>query len=187
MMETGLKRKKQPEAVRRALLEAAWHLAYEQGLSAVTVQAVATRAGVTKGGLFHHFPTKQALIEGLYADIVLTLDGEIDRLLAEDPEPYGRFTRAYIETTVHVIDLADDGKWIGLSLAFMSDQINNRSWNEWLSRRLTQHAETDGDPELQFVRLAADGAWLNYLQRALSGEQMRDIKTRLLAMTHRPG
>jgi DNA-binding transcriptional regulator YbjK len=54
-------RQKQPEAVRRALLEQAARLAVEQGVAAVTVQAIADAAGVTKGGLTHHFPSKQAL------------------------------------------------------------------------------------------------------------------------------
>jgi hypothetical protein len=39
--------------------DAALQLGYEQGLVGVTVQAVAQRAGVTKGGLFHHFRAKK--------------------------------------------------------------------------------------------------------------------------------
>ena len=67
-------RKKQPEQVRRALLDCAAQIAAEDGAAAITIQAVATRAGVTKGGLLHHFDSKQALIEAVFADLLEKLD-----------------------------------------------------------------------------------------------------------------
>ena len=42
-------------------MDEAKKLAIESGISAITVQAVASAAGVTKGGFLHHFPSKQAL------------------------------------------------------------------------------------------------------------------------------
>ena len=60
-IENPYKRKKQPEVVRRALLDQAARITLEQGLSKVTFQAVADAAGVTKGGLMHPFATKNAL------------------------------------------------------------------------------------------------------------------------------
>lgn len=39
-----------------AIVEAAMRVAEEQGLSAVTIDAVAEQAGITKGGLLYHFP-----------------------------------------------------------------------------------------------------------------------------------
>ena len=62
-MTNAHERKKQPEVVRRNLLDCAAKLAAEQGVAALSVQAVADAAGVTKGGLFHHFPSKQVLLE----------------------------------------------------------------------------------------------------------------------------
>ena len=59
MMVNAHHRKKQPEQVRRTLLDCAARIAAEQGIANVTVQAVAEAAGVTKGGLFHHFPEQK--------------------------------------------------------------------------------------------------------------------------------
>jgi AcrR family transcriptional regulator len=87
-------RAKQPEQVRHALLDCTAAVAMDHGVAGVTVQAVATAAGVTKGGLFHHFASKQALIEGLFADLLARLDAEIDVTIAADPKPRGGFTRA---------------------------------------------------------------------------------------------
>ncbi|MGO7697024.1 TetR/AcrR family transcriptional regulator, partial [Rhizobium leguminosarum] len=62
MVDSPRNRKKQPDVVRQALLDCATKLALEHGLAAVSFQAVASAAGVTKGGLFHHFPYKRLLI-----------------------------------------------------------------------------------------------------------------------------
>ncbi|MEP5147480.1 MAG: helix-turn-helix domain-containing protein, partial [Nitratireductor sp.] len=54
-MPEAHKRVKDPQAVRRRLMDEAKKLAIESGISAITVQAVASAAGVTKGGFLHHF------------------------------------------------------------------------------------------------------------------------------------
>jgi AcrR family transcriptional regulator len=47
---------------RGAILDAAKKLFYEHGLEAVSVDAVAAQAGVTKRALYYHFPSKHALV-----------------------------------------------------------------------------------------------------------------------------
>ncbi|WP_193184240.1 TetR/AcrR family transcriptional regulator [Nisaea sediminum] len=46
---------------RTRLLEAARDVIREQGFAATSVDALCTRAGVTKGAFFHHFESKEAL------------------------------------------------------------------------------------------------------------------------------
>ena len=101
-MDNAYQRKKQPEAVRRALLDQAARLAVEEGMAAVTVQAVSDAAGVTKGGFIHHFPSKQALIDAVFEELLDTLSDDLDRRLAADPQPYGSFTRAYVESVLEL-------------------------------------------------------------------------------------
>jgi AcrR family transcriptional regulator len=47
------------------LLDAAERLVAERGAAHLTLDAVAAEAGVSKGGLLYHFPTKAALLEGM--------------------------------------------------------------------------------------------------------------------------
>ncbi len=54
-----------PGSVRAQLLDAYESLLIEDGERAATVQAVAARAGVSKGGLLYHFGSKAALAAGL--------------------------------------------------------------------------------------------------------------------------
>ena len=48
-------------ATRERILEAAQRLVLERGFAGTSVDAVLAEASVTKGGFFHHFPSKQAL------------------------------------------------------------------------------------------------------------------------------
>jgi AcrR family transcriptional regulator len=53
------------EATRRALLDSAATLFLEKGYTATSLDEVATGARVTKGAVYHHFPSKRALYEAL--------------------------------------------------------------------------------------------------------------------------
>ena len=80
------------------------------------MQAVAAAAGVTKGGLFHHFGSKQALIEGLFADLLARVDAEIDAAIEADPKPRGSFTRAYVNAVFTGKAFGFTTPWAALSM-----------------------------------------------------------------------
>src|SRR3546814_16305748 len=77
-MSLSHQRKKQPELVLRSLIDCAARIVAEAGVGGATIQAVADAAGVTQGGLLHHFPSKQILIEALFADLTEPLDAPLD-------------------------------------------------------------------------------------------------------------
>jgi TetR/AcrR family transcriptional repressor of nem operon len=54
-------RKKQPVQTRQAILDAADHEFSLRGYSGAGLGGIVTRAELTKGALFHHFPDKRAL------------------------------------------------------------------------------------------------------------------------------
>jgi AcrR family transcriptional regulator len=57
-----------PAAARREqLLDVATELAVERGFHAVSVEAVARRAGITRAVVYHHFADLQALLEAVIA------------------------------------------------------------------------------------------------------------------------
>ncbi|MBI1686923.1 TetR/AcrR family transcriptional regulator [Caulobacter hibisci] len=182
MNVTAYNRPKQPEQVRRALLEAAVALAEEQGLGGITVQAVADRAGVTKGGLFHHFANKQALIDAVFDFMLEQMDEALDRLMADDVGE-GCFTRAYVVSTFECCDMALSGQ--ALSISMVTDPALRRRWRDWIDARLVRHAETDADPGLHVVRLAADGYWFaRVLHDGDPGTEAPEaLQARLIAMT----
>jgi len=55
--------KKSPKSTRDRLLDAANRLFYSEGIRAVSVDAIAEKAGLTKRTLYYHFKSKDDLIE----------------------------------------------------------------------------------------------------------------------------
>lgn len=157
-MSEAHRSQKQPEQVRILLIESARHLALENGLAAVSVEAVAAHAGVTKGGLFHHFPSKQALVDAVFRHLLEEFEADLDARMAADPESYGRFTRAFIRS---VFDVGANGQWSPLWIATVTDRELRRLWGEWLSVQLSRHGENALG--LESARFAADGVWLGQM------------------------
>ncbi|GEO84190.1 MULTISPECIES: TetR/AcrR family transcriptional regulator [Alphaproteobacteria] len=181
-------RKKEPDKVRRSLLDRTAKLAVDQGPAAITIQAVATAAGVTKGGLLHHFANKQALLEAVFADLLKQLTDEIDRYMAEDPQPFGRFTRAYVRAAFADHKLGVRSPWAALSVTMVADPGMRRLWSDWLDGHLAAHRATDDTPLLEIVRLAADGVWMADLmgQDRAEPRDMTGLEPQLLALASRP-
>jgi AcrR family transcriptional regulator len=183
-MATASQRKKQPEVVRQKLLDCTSRILVERGTAGLTVQAVAEAAGVTKGGLLHHFPSKQKLLEGVFAELLRLMDAEIDDAMARDPSGYGRFTRAYVRSTLCVDARPGPNLCTALSLSMLTELPLRRAWGDWLKARLLRHQDTDADPSLQFVRYAADGVWLAELL-GQDAEQPKDRPALLAQMLDR--
>lgn len=55
---------------RTKILDAAAQIIREVGASRLTLDAVAQRAGISKGGLLYNFPSKDALLQGMIQRIV---------------------------------------------------------------------------------------------------------------------
>lgn len=178
------KRKKQPELVRRALLDEAARITLEQGLSKVTFQAVADAVGVTKGGVMHHFATKDALILEVFYDAMAKFKAEVNAAMAKDPVSYGSFTRAYIDATISLGEKgqAEFNSQATLYVLMLGDRMLRERWAEWSNEQLKKYAATDNSETLCMVRLVADGIWLS----DFSGIDISDkasIRERLINMT----
>lgn len=76
-----------PKPHKRALiLDAAASIVEEQGAAHLTMDAVAAAAGVSKGGVLYHFPSKQALLEGMLARLLEEITSSNSELRAQHAE-----------------------------------------------------------------------------------------------------
>ncbi|HEX7307877.1 TetR/AcrR family transcriptional regulator [Lentzea sp.] len=87
-----------PEDTRRALLDAAGVCIRARGTSA-TLDHIAREAGVSKGGLLHHFATKDDLVRGLAQDLFDRFRADVLAAVDADDTTPGRLTRAYIRVS----------------------------------------------------------------------------------------
>ncbi len=73
---------------RAQILQAAALCFAEQGYDATGVAEICRRAGVSKGALYHHFPTKQAIFLEILNDWLAQLDAQIEAVCtAADSAP----------------------------------------------------------------------------------------------------
>lgn len=60
--------RRDPLATRKKILRAADEVATSTGAGTMSLDAVAAHAGISKGGLLYHFPTKSALLQSLVSE-----------------------------------------------------------------------------------------------------------------------
>lgn len=184
MNQTSL-RKRQPDITQRRLLDVAGELVTESGVMALTLDAVAKRAGVSKGGLLHHFPSKHALLMAMVEDISARFMGQVAEQAQGDPDAYGRSARAYVRTVVDEPD-QEISRWGALSAAFMSDPSLLKDWRARLAElRAVDMAEAADPIDLMVARLAADGLWLADVcgLYGIDDDMRGRIADRLIALT----
>lgn len=149
------------QSTRDRILDAAEAVVVEDGVAQLTLDAVAARAAVSKGGLLYHFGGKDALVAGMVERRMASFERHLAERMAADRQGAGRFARAFARDTFDATDeaMARDA---GVAAALLAALGTNPAllapaaarYGEW-QRRL----EGDGvDPALAtLARLAADG------------------------------
>lgn len=66
------------------------------GATALTIDAVAKEAGMSKGGVLHHYPKKEVLLRAVVESMIDAWDAAVDAHYQNDPVPVGRYVRAFL-------------------------------------------------------------------------------------------
>lgn len=85
---------------RDKILAAAAELAEAVGPGNLSLEAVAHRAGVSKGGLLYNFPTKAKLMQGLVEEYLKNFEVALARKSSEEQDGPAGSLAAYIELSV---------------------------------------------------------------------------------------
>jgi AcrR family transcriptional regulator len=75
--QNRLVRSERALTTRRHLLEVATGLFSERGYDATSIETVLEAAGVSRGALYHHFRSKEALFEAVYAEAQKSVAAEV--------------------------------------------------------------------------------------------------------------
>lgn len=152
------------DATRESLLSAAERVMRRDGAGNLTLDAVAREAGVSKGGLLYHFPSKADLLRAIVAEAMRQAEAEVEQHLGPDPAR-GAFARHFLSHSMKKAEASPGCKperemvWSMLAAAandpllLLPVQEQHAKWQ----RRL--EAELD-DPDLAaLVRLVGHGLW----------------------------
>jgi AcrR family transcriptional regulator len=169
---------------RDALLDAAEAVVLESGAARLTLDAVAEKAGVSKGGLLYHFPTKEALLEGLVTRHLARHDARRAAALEQLPEGPGRELKADLRA---VLEKNDAGSRVnmGLLAAVANEPSLMATARERFRRRIEGYAGSGGSFERKtLLLLAAQGlAFSEMLQFSpFSARQRKALVDELMAL-----
>jgi AcrR family transcriptional regulator len=176
-------------SAKERILDAAEAVCERVGAAGLTLDEVAREAGVSKGGLLYHFRSKEALAVAMIERFTERFDRAVEELAAQDTEPVGRITRAYIRATIgeapstgQSFDLA-----CGSLTAVLANFPDKLAVVRAQSARWQDAIEQDGlDPVLaSTLRLAIDGLWLgeNFNLMRIDERRRKAIVRHLLEQT----
>ncbi len=178
------------ERTRRLLLDAAAGALRQHG-PAVSLDAVARIAGVSKGGLLHHFRSKDALLVGLAEEWMSRFDAAVQAHLDPHDDRPGRMCRAHIRATFDDDVSGDDQVWtdpaVVTALLGVPEVLRRADESEarWRSELVDDGLHPD---RALLVSRALDGVWMSEL---LDGSSARSERNRtrdiLLALTEETG
>lgn len=180
-----MRAQRNPDQTRARLLHAAVEAMQRSGPASLTLDQVARQAGVSKGGLLHHFPSKEALFEALVRRLFDEFAAAVEARLAQEPPGPGRLLRAYIHANL------DDAQELSLEfaaplLAAMVDQPALAALIRDDARAWQARLADDGLPAARaaVIRMAADSYWADRLLGvAPQGEALAEVRDELVALT----
>ncbi|MCR2811586.1 TetR family transcriptional regulator [Microbacterium sp. zg.Y1090] len=147
-----------PPRARESVLDAFETLLIDDGPRAATMEAAASAAGVSKGGLLYHFASKDALEAGLLERMEQLAHDDVAQLVAAPEGPVAAFLRSSI-----MDDSALDRALIaGSRLAQGGSPAATaalRRVREMWEQALRPH--TRDETTLQLVLLVSDGLYFN--------------------------
>ncbi|MGD7789577.1 TetR/AcrR family transcriptional regulator [Propionibacteriaceae bacterium Y1700] len=175
-----------PPVARQKLLDAFIRILIDEGERAATVEAVAARAGVSKGGLLYHFGSKNALVEGLLDLLSEAAEADVVAMRAAPEGAVAHYLRTSGTGDDQLKDLyvaasrltQDHGRRAGERLAAIE-----QGWYAVL-------VETVGDPvRAKLIQLIGDGLYLNSIvadQAAQSSTPTAELITAVDTLIVRP-
>ena len=176
-----------PPGARVRILDAAEQLVASIGGAHLTLDAVAQRAGVSKGGLLHHFPSKDLLLVGMIERHIERTDQRCALVRRALPDEPASDLKAWI-----IALLQPDPLRAATGAALFGAAVNNPGLLDGLRRHYADHVAKLTGPARDFaltatILLAVDGLLLGEVWRTspFTEVQRAAIIDRLMSLAER--
>ncbi|MDB6178394.1 TetR/AcrR family transcriptional regulator [Paracoccus sp. Z330] len=144
---------------RDKVLDAAEQLVVTTGASALSFDAVAKAAGITKGGVQYAFGTRDRLIQAMITRWGDAFDADVAARTGPDPEPRA-LIRGHLEATRDADD-AENSRSAAMMTALLQHPGQLSDTRAWYNARLDRLDLTDPDDRrMALAFLAGEGAFL---------------------------
>ncbi|WP_437485556.1 TetR/AcrR family transcriptional regulator [Sorangium sp. So ce1014] len=175
-------------SARERILDAAERLLASRGVNQLTIEAVITDARISKGGFFHHFATKDALLTAVLDRLSARVSDDSAKRAARDPEPRGARLRAQIALAFDA-DRCETAAPRALLLALIeaasAQPAVARRAGELIAEAFARDAAEDiPEGRAIAIQFALDGFWFSQAlgTAALTEGQLRALRDALLAL-----
>lgn len=172
---------------RELIFDACSRILHREGLTSLTLDAVAEEAGLSKGGLLYHFPSKVGLIEALFQHHIDRFNAHLLRLVETEDQGPGGWLRAYAKASIAEITDPDNASLFASLFAAGERyptvlELMRRSYADW--QRQVEASSLDPAIAL-LVRLAVDGFWFTemYQYAPLTVAQRTAVLQEILRLT----
>ena len=173
---------------RETIFKACSQILRREGLTNLTLQAVASEAGISKGGLLYHFENKEVLIESLFEYHNNIFEERLEELIAMEGEKPGAFLRAYAKASVEqMVDPENASLYASLFAAeekyASAHKLMREKYISW--QRKIDQSGLDSDWAM-LLRFTVDGLWFAEMHRYAppDPEQRESIMEMILKLTH---
>lgn len=165
------------EKQRYAILDAAERAINAKGLTEVKMDDIAKEAGISKGGLFYHFPSKRELLLGIIERYEKTLYDLRKRIYDEMPaQPFRKLKSTLLALIEHPNHRSGDTADI---ITLLSDNELRRMIGRLKEELFNDVMNDSPNPKkAALVMLVFDGIWLSELLRP--GAHMQEYHSMIL-------
>ena len=162
----------QPVSRRDELLDLAATMFAERGMRATTVRDIADSAGILSGSLYHHFKSKEQMVEEVLRDFLDWLFGRYQEIVDTEPNPLDRLKGLFMtsfeaieDRHAQVVIYQDEAKRLSALPQFDFVEARNKEqrklWIDLLNDGVEQgcfHPFIDVDVVYRFIR---DTTWVS--------------------------
>ncbi len=176
------------QETRTTILEAGTRVILREGAGNLTLEAVAKEAGISKGGLLYHFPSKEALVTGLVERYEALFMEDLERTGELGTGRPGASLRAYVKATFEPEAASHDLAAGLLAAVLLNPELLEPFWERAESLHVALEEGVPDPARATVVRLAADGLWLGELLGfgTPRGEAREALKETLLELLETP-
>jgi AcrR family transcriptional regulator len=169
---------------RERILEAAERVVGDVGAARMTLDGVAQAAGVSKGGLLYHFPSKELLLGALAKRYVESMVDCVEQAKSGTGETDGRDLKACI---IGILEQQPRAKMLGMGAALFAAAANDLTLLEVIRARIADYMRQIENSNVDFARaaivtLAIDGLMMRESLRisSFTDEQRQLVVKQLL-------
>jgi TetR/AcrR family transcriptional regulator, cholesterol catabolism regulator len=111
---------------RREILNAAAYLLRHRGYEAATTRAIATAVGIKGGSIYHHFPSKDAIVGEVVNEGVRVVYDAVEKALGELPTSATPRRRLEAAIKAHLLSSLEHSNYTSASIrafAFLPDSV----------------------------------------------------------------